>query len=115
VAQPTNRSLIGFETKTKKPSRWFWVTNHQTRAADFEAQIGKPSTTLVLRLNQESYHWFWGQTEKTVTTNFEAKLVKTVAAGFKAKPAKTVWVVLKLNHSQTIDLGFEAQPRNPRS
>jgi hypothetical protein len=28
--------------------------------------------------------------EKTVTTGFEAKLVKTVATGFEAKPAKTV-------------------------
>jgi hypothetical protein len=28
---------------------------------------------------------------------------------------KTVRVVLRPNHSQTVDLGFEAQPRNPRS
>jgi hypothetical protein len=27
---------------------------------------------------------------------------------------KTVRVVLRPNHSQTVDLGFEAQPRNPR-
>jgi hypothetical protein len=30
----------------------------QIRAAGFEAQTGKPSTTLVLRLNQETLHRF---------------------------------------------------------
>jgi hypothetical protein len=39
---------------------------------------------------------------------------ETVAVGFEAKPVKTVRVVLRPNHSQTVDLGFEAQPRNPR-
>ncbi len=89
VAQPTNRSLLDFEVKTKKPSRWFWGLNHQTRAADFEAQTGKPSTTLVLRLNQE-----------------------IVTTGFEAKSEKTVLVLLSPNHWQTIALYFEAQPRN---
>jgi hypothetical protein len=41
--------------------------------------------------------------------------VKTIATGFEPKPAKTVRVVLRPNHSQTINLGFEAQPRNSRS
>ncbi len=50
-----------------------------------------------------------------VTTGFEAKPEKTVTTGFEAKPKKTVRVVLRSNHSQTVDLGFEAQPRNPRS
>jgi hypothetical protein len=52
---------------------------------------------------------------KPVATSFEAKLAKTVAAGFDAKPLETVRVVLRPNHSQTVDLGFEAQPRNPHS
>jgi hypothetical protein len=64
---------------------------------------------------------------KTAATGFEAKPLESVAAGFEtkpletvttdfeAKPAKTVLVVLRPNHSQTVDLGFEAQPRNPRS
>jgi hypothetical protein len=38
-----------------------------------------------------------------------------VATGFEDKPEKTVQVVLRPNHSQNIDLGFEAQPRNSRS
>jgi hypothetical protein len=40
---------------------------------------------------------------ETVTTSFEAKLEKTVAIGFEAKPVKTVRVVLRPNHSQTVD------------
>jgi hypothetical protein len=43
------------------------------------------------------------------------KQVKTVAVGFEAKPLETVRVVLRPNQSQTVDLGFKAQPRNPRS
>jgi hypothetical protein len=89
VAQPTNRSLLGFEAQIKKPSRWFWGPNHQTVAVDFEAQTKKPSTTLILRLNQE-----------------------TVATGFETKSEKTVLVVLWPNHWQTVELGFEAQPEN---
>jgi hypothetical protein len=54
VAQPTNRCPLDFDAQTNKPSRWFWGSNHQTSAAGFEAQTGKPSTTLVLRLNQET-------------------------------------------------------------
>jgi hypothetical protein len=75
MAQPTNRSLLGFETQTKKPPRWFWGPNHQTAASGFEAQTRKPSTTMVLRLNQE-----------------------IVATGFDAKPEKTVPLVLRPNH-----------------
>jgi hypothetical protein len=94
---------------------------------DFEAQITKPEL-LALRpkLGNPPPPWFWGSTKKlttgfeaksgeTVTTNFEAKLEKTVIAGFEAKPLETVQVVLRPNHSQTVDLSFVAQPRNPRS
>jgi hypothetical protein len=62
--QPTNRSLLGFEVQT-----------------------GEPSTTLILRLNQE-----------TVATSFETKLEKTVATDYETKPEKT------------ITTGFEAKP-----
>jgi hypothetical protein len=40
--------------------------------------------------------------------------MENVATNFEAKPVKTVRVVLRPNHSQTVDLGFEAQPRNLR-
>jgi hypothetical protein len=52
---------------------------------------------------------------KTVIAGFEAKPLETITTSFEAKPAKTIRVVLRPNHSQAIDLGFEAQPRNPRS
>jgi hypothetical protein len=50
---------------------------------------------LVLRLNQE-----------TRDTGSEAKPEKTIATDFDAKPEKTIRVVLRPNHSQTVDLGF---------
>jgi hypothetical protein len=111
----------------------------RNRRGDFEAQITKPELPVLrLKPGNPPPPWFWGSTKKptasfeakpreTVATSFEAKLEKTVAAGFeakpletvatsfKAKPAKTVRVVLRPNYSQTVDLGFEAQPRNPRS
>jgi hypothetical protein len=107
--------MLGFEAQTKKLSRWFWDPNHKTRAASFEAQTEKPPPP-----------WFWSSTKKptasfevkpgkTVATSFKAKLVKTVASGFEGKPLETVRVVLRSNHSQIVDLGFEAQSRNPRS
>jgi hypothetical protein len=43
VTQLTNRSPLSFEIQTKKPSRWLWGPNHQTIAAYFEAQTGKPA------------------------------------------------------------------------
>jgi hypothetical protein len=58
---------------------------------------------------------FEAKLEKTVVEGFEAKPLETVATGFDAKPAKTVRVDLRPNHSQTVDLGFKAQLRNPHS
>jgi hypothetical protein len=111
----------------------------RNRHGDFDTQITKPEL-LVLRpkLGNPPPPWFWGSTKKptasfeakpgeTIATGFEAKPVKTgiagfegkplktVTTGFEAKPVKTVRVVLRPNHSQTVDLGFEAQSRNPRS
>jgi hypothetical protein len=78
--------------------------NHsQTVNLSFEAQPRNPTTD------------FETKPDETVITNFEAKLEKTVATGFEAKLVKTVQVVLRQNHSQTVDLDFKAQPRNPRS
>jgi hypothetical protein len=106
---------------------------------DFEAQITKPELPILRpKSGNPPSPWFWGSTKKptvgfeaklgeTVATGFEAKPAKTAAAGFEAKPletvvtgfkakqVKTIRVVLRPNHSQNIDLGFEAQPRNPRS
>jgi hypothetical protein len=98
----------------------------RNRHGDFEAQITKPELPVLrLKPGNPPLSWFWGSTKKsttgfeaksgkTVATSFEAKLMKTVAAGFEAKPLETVQVVLRPNHSQTVDLDFEAQPRNSR-
>jgi hypothetical protein len=122
-------------THADLPSSVFWcnrqaeaclVLRHKprNRRGDFEAQITKPELPVLRpKLENPPPPWFRGSTKKptagfeakpgeTVTTSFDAKLEKTVATGFEAKPVKTVRVVLRPNHSQTIDLGFEAQPRN---
>jgi hypothetical protein len=71
---------------------------------------------LILRLNQETDAIdFEAKLAKIIAAGFEAKPLETVATGFEVKPVKTVRVVLRSNHSQTINLGFKAQPRNPRS
>jgi hypothetical protein len=90
VAQPTNRISLDFEAQTKKPSRWFWVPNHQIEAAGFKTQTEKPSTTLVLGLNQETDRRFWGQTGRNRHHQFWGQLKKTIAAGFDAKPPETI-------------------------
>jgi hypothetical protein len=93
------------------------VLRHKQRnhRGDFEAQITKPELPVLRpKLGNPPPPWFRGSTKKS-TTSFEAKPGETVATSFEAKPLETVRVVLRPNHSQTIDLGFEAQPRNPRS
>jgi hypothetical protein len=45
--------------------------------------------------------WFWGLNHQSI------------AAGFKAQTEKPNPVVLRPNHWQTVDLDFEAKPRNP--
>jgi hypothetical protein len=107
--------------------------NHR---GDFEAQITKPELPVLRpKPGNPPPPWFWGSTKKltagfevkpgetvatsfeaklvkSVATNFEAKLEKTIATGFEVKPVETVWVVLRPNHSQTVDLDFKAQARN---
>jgi hypothetical protein len=99
----------------------------RNRRDDFEAQITKPELRVLRpKPGNPPPPWFLGSTKKpttdfevkpgeTIVTSFEAKPAKTVAAGFEAKPLETVRVVLRPNHSQTVDLDFEAQPRNLRS
>jgi hypothetical protein len=89
MVQPINRSPLGFDAHTKKPSWWFWGPNHPTVAAGFEDQIRKP-----------------------ITTSFEAKTGETIPVVLTSNHRQTVLVVLRQNHWQTADLSFEAQPRN---
>jgi hypothetical protein len=99
-----NPPLPWFWGSTKKPTTGFEAKPEKTVTTSFEAKLMK---TVVAG--------FEAKPLETIGTGFEAKPVKTVTAGFEAKPAKTVWVVLRPNHSQTVDLGFEAHPRNLRS
>jgi hypothetical protein len=81
----------------------------------FEAKPGKTiATSFEAKLAKTVAAGFEAKPIETVATGLEVKPTKTVAADFEVKPAKTVRVVLRSNHSQTVDLGFEAQPRNPR-
>jgi hypothetical protein len=116
ILRPKPRNRRGdFEAQITNPSCRFWCPNRETlhhlgfeaqpriRSGDFEAQITK-SKLSVLRPKPENPPppWFWGSTKK-LTTDFEAKPGETVTTSFEVKLAKIV------------NLGFEAQPRNPRS
>jgi hypothetical protein len=101
---PTPSSLHQFCGTTDKPkAAWFWCPNQET-----------VTVILMPKLPTRSY-WFWGPNWKTRASGFEAKPEKTVVTSFEAKPEITVRVVLRPNHSQIVDLGFKAQPRNLRS
>jgi hypothetical protein len=93
-----------FWDSTKKPTTGFEVKPEETVTTSFEAKLEKTVATD-----------FEAKPAKTVTAGFEAKPVEIVATGFEVKPVKTVRVILRSNYSQTVDLGFEAQPINPRS
>jgi hypothetical protein len=101
-AKPPETVAAGFEAKPPESvTTGFEAKPAKTVAAGFEA---KPVETVVVGFDAKPL--------ETVATGFKAKLLETVATGFDVKPVKTVRVVLRLNHSQTIDLGFEAQLRN---
>jgi hypothetical protein len=89
VAQPTNQIPLGFEAQIKKSEL----------------------PVLRTKLKNPPPPWFLGSTKK-LSTGFEVKPGETVATNFEAKLEKTVRVVLRPNHPQTADLGFEDQSRN---
>jgi hypothetical protein len=103
-AQITKLELPVLRPKPGNPAPPWFRGSIKKPTAGFEAKPGKTVVTS-----------FETKLEKTVATGFEAKPAKTVAAGFEAKPLETVQVVLRPNHSQIVDLGFEAQSRNLRS
>jgi hypothetical protein len=102
--KPRNPPPPRFWGSTKKPTAGFKAKLGETIATSFDVKLEKTVATS-----------FEAKLEKTVATSFEAKPLKTVNTGFEAKLMKIVWVVLMPNHSQTVDLGFEAQPKNSRS
>jgi hypothetical protein len=103
------------------PPPWFWGSTKKPTTG-FEAKPGETVTTsFEVKLENTVATSFEAKPEKTVTVGFkakplenvaaefEAKPLETVATGFEAKPAKTVRVVLRLNHSQIVAIGFEVQ------
>jgi hypothetical protein len=116
ITKPRNPPPPWFWGSTKKPTTDFDAKPGQTVATSFEAKLEKTVVAGFEAKPPETVATgFEAKPAETVTTDFEAKSAKTITAGFEAKPAKTVRVVLRPNHSQTVDLGFKAQPRNPRS
>jgi hypothetical protein len=96
-SKPGNPPPPWFWGSTKKPTAGFEAKPEETVTTSFEAKLEK---TVAVSFEVKPL--------ETVATGFEVKPVKTVATGFDAKPAKTVRVVLRPNHSQTVELGFEA-------
>jgi hypothetical protein len=115
-AQITKLKLPALRPKPgNPPPLWFWGSTKKP-IAGFEAKPGEiVATSFEAKLEKTIATGFEAKPEKIVTAGFEAKPLETVSTGFESKPAKTVRVDLWPNHSQTVDLGFAAQPRNPCS
>jgi hypothetical protein len=73
----------------------------------------RPAPTSLRRFygatDKPKHAWVCGPNQETVAAGFEAIPSETVTTVFEAKPVKTIRVVLRLNHSQTVAIGFEAQ------
>jgi hypothetical protein len=117
-----------FWGSTKKPTAGFEAKPGEAITTSFEAKLektvatgfeAKPAKTVIAgfdtKLLETIVAGFEAKLLETIAVGFEAKPLETVAIGFEVKPVKTIRVVLRPNHSQTIDLSFKAQPRNPRS
>jgi hypothetical protein len=115
-AQITKPELSVLRPKSGNPlPSWFWGSTKKP-TVDFKAKPGETvATSFEAKLEKTVITGFEAKPEKTVASGFKAKPPKTVVTGFEVKPAKIVRVVLRLNHTQTVDLGFKAQPRNSRS
>jgi hypothetical protein len=129
VAKPGETITTSFEAKLEKtvtagfeakPSEivvaGFVDKPPEIVAASFEAKpLETVTTDFVDKWPETVAVGFEDKPPETVAAGFEDKPLETVTTGFEAKPTKTVQVVLRPNHSQTVDLGFEARPRNPCS
>jgi hypothetical protein len=109
----------------------------KTVATSFEAKLKKTvATGFEAKPEKTIAAGFEAKPLEIVAAGFEAKPPETVTIAFEAKSVNTIRVILRPNHSQTviigletqtdkkpsqwfcgqtIDLDFEAQPRNPWS
>jgi hypothetical protein len=100
-----SRSSIANDQETKATSNKRTTTDCSCSSSG--GSVVKTTSTVAAGFETKSL--------ETVAADFEVKPLETTATGFKVKPVKTVRVVLRPNHSQIVDLGFKAQPRNMRS
>jgi hypothetical protein len=98
-----------------QPTRWCHVHHPPSCLYQSWGQTEKHTTDFKAKPKEIVAIDFDAKPEKTVATGFETKPKKTITSGFEVKPEKTVTVVLRPNHWQTVNFGFEAQPRNSRS
>jgi hypothetical protein len=112
-AQITKPKLPVLRPKLGNPSPpWFWGSTKKSTTG-FEAKPGEPvATSFEVKLEKTVAAGFEVKPLETIAAGFEVKPLETVAAGFDAKPLETVQGVLRPNHSESVDLGFKAQPRN---
>jgi hypothetical protein len=109
-AQITKPYLLVLRPKLGNPTpHWFWGSTKKPTAG-FEAKPGETVTTsFEAKLEKTVAAGFEAKPPETVAAGFEAKPLEIITTGFEAKPPETVLVVLRLNHWQTVAIGFEAQ------
>jgi hypothetical protein len=140
-AQITKPKLLVLRPKPRNPPPpWFWGSSKKSTTG-FKAKLGetvatgfeaKPMKIVTAGFKGQTARnrrsRFWGQTTRNRHHRFWGQTGENRLSGFEAKPLtnrrhrfwgpnrwETIRVVLRPNHSQTVDLGFKAQPRNPRS
>jgi hypothetical protein len=112
---------------TVASSHQFCDVINKPKPADFDGQTRKPSTSLILRLNQETVttgfedkpekpsQWFWGQITDKPSTWFWGSTNKPVVTGFEAKIEKlSQWFWGQITDKpSTLVLRFNQKPRAP--
>jgi hypothetical protein len=99
----------------KPSSTWFWGPNKETVAVILRPKSPNRSCRFWGPNRETLHHWFWGQTGRNRHHRFWGQTGENRSSSFETKPLTSVSVVLKPNHWEIVDFGFEAQLRNPRS
>jgi hypothetical protein len=114
--KPENPPPPWFGSSTMKPTGRFEIKPGEAVATSFKVKLKKiVAASFEVKPSETVTTDFEDKPVETVAAGFEDKPRETVATGFETKPVKIVQVILRPKHSQTIDLGFKAQSRNPCS